>query len=129
MKYLLSLTILGITVFQPSPDIGESSGRVVDTRSGAAVAGATVRIGGRVANAATDSTGRFSFRTVRQGRVGVETRRVGYYAGAGRASLIGDGLDHIEIGLDPVLVCLDECRHSPTSTPGYVRVTRLPNTR
>jgi hypothetical protein len=127
VKYLLSLTLLSVFP-SGSPHIDRVSGRVTDTLSGNAVANATVSIDGVSASARTDSAGRFVVR-VRRGEALVRTRRIGYYPGKGRATLVGDGLDRLEIGLDPARACLDECTHPPVPTLGYVRATRLPNTR
>jgi len=58
----------------------------------------------------------------------LRARRVGYYPARGIVDL-GPGQTIIEVGLDPVMICLDYCPGEPAPTNGYVRLVPLPNTR
>lgn len=44
--------------------------------------------------------------------------------GRGTVRITGSPGERVEIGLDPVLQCLDACDSPPAPTPGYVSVVR-----
>ena len=72
--------------------------------------------------ARTDSAGAFVLAGVPGGTVTVRARRIGFYAGLGTVRV--DSASPIEVGLDPVLTCLDACVTQPSPTPGHVRLLR-----
>jgi Carboxypeptidase regulatory-like domain len=95
----------------------------VDTRSRARLSEAVVELAGFRRTIRVDSAGNFSFANVPDGEVLLRTRRIGYYPGKGTVLVQETDSASIEIGLDPVLYCLD-CAAEPTPTPGYVRILR-----
>jgi hypothetical protein len=100
------------------------TGRVVATHTGIPLADATVRVDGVTREARTDSLGVFVLAGVPTGAVTVRARRIGFYAGRGTVRLDSARPARIEVGLDPVLTCLDACPAEPSPTPGYVRLVR-----
>jgi hypothetical protein len=98
------------------------SGRVVAAHTGTPLPDATVRVDGVSREARTDSAGAFVLAGVPGGTVTVRARRIGFYAGLGTVRV--DSASPIEVGLDPVLTCLDACVTQPSPTPGYVRLLR-----
>jgi hypothetical protein len=124
MRYTPSLvTALIIGVASPTTRPTEAlSGRVVATHTGTPLADATVRVDGVTREARTDSAGVFVLPGVPTGTITVRARRIGFYAGRGTVRV--GGAVHIEVGLDPVLTCLDACVAQPSPTPGYVRLAR-----
>ena len=126
-KLALLVTLIVVSVGKPVSDQPARFGRVVDSRNHASVTGATVFVEGMDKIIRTDSVGRFFLPDV-NGTVTLRARRVGYYPARGTVEL-GSMETMIEVGLDPVLFCLDYCPTEPTPTNGYVRVVPLPITR
>ena len=124
MRYapsLLAALVVGVT--RPSMRPTESlTGRVVATHTGAPLPDATVHVDGVTREARTDSAGTFVLPSVPTGAVTVRARRIGFYAGRGTVRV--DSASRIEVGLDPMLTCLDACPTQPSPTPGYVRLLR-----
>jgi carboxypeptidase family protein len=97
-------------------------GYVVDTRSHKRLTEAVVQLGKSARTARVDSIGAFSFANVPDGQLTLRTRRIGYYPGEGTIVVQSNDSGLVEIGLDPLVFCLDYC--DARATPGYVKVIR-----
>jgi len=126
LSWLAALVVisLGQTIHDPPV----RPGRVVDSRTQIPVSDATVAVEGIHTMIRTDSAGRFFLRSDLIGRITLRARRVGYYPARGMVDL-GPGQTIIEVGLDPVMICLDYCPSEPAPTNGYVRLLPRPTTR
>jgi len=123
-NWFWAVLVVALLVAKPTSDpVDVLSGRVVDSRSLIPIMDARVRIDGIRNEARTDSAGTFMLRGVSARIVTIRAWRIGYYAGHGTARIPGRPF-RIEIGLDPALVCLDDCPRDPIPTRGYVRVVR-----
>ncbi len=124
MRYALWFVAQLVAGASPSPARPPEwlAGRVVATHTGTPLADATVRVDGVARVARTDSLGEFVLDGVPAGAVTVRTRRIGFYAGHG--TVRRERALRIEVGLDPVLTCLDACTTEPAPTPGDVRAIR-----
>lgn len=83
-----------------------------------------MRIDGVATEVRTNAAGEFVLPGAPIGVVTVRTRRIGFYPGRGTVRVTGSPGERVEIGLDPVLQCLDACDSPPAPTPGYVSVVR-----
>lgn len=105
----------------PDPD-ATIVGRVIDTREHRPLTDALVEVEQSNASGRTDRSGNFRIYAVSPGPRVLRTRRVGLYAGRGHVLLRGGFTHQVEIGLDPVMACLDECKDFRSEpTPGFVR--------
>lgn len=120
---LLSWTGSHVAASVPQPTARRLVGNVVDSRTRTRLTEATVELAGLQTAVRVDSTGYFRIANVSSGLLTIRTRRLGYHPGTGTVRIDSGDSVLVEIGLDPILICLDAC-FPADSTPGYVRIIR-----
>lgn len=98
-------------------------GRVIGNYNHGPLADAIVEVEQTDAKPRTDSSGNFRIYAVPPGRRVLRTRHIAFYPGRGEIVLRPGSTYRIEVGLDIVMRCLDECEgREPKPTPGFVHV-------
>lgn len=81
---------------------GNLTGRVTDTRTGAALPGATVTLQPSGASATTDFTGKYAFDSLAPGTYQVTASKAGYETGSGSGSVAAATMTTVNLALTPV---------------------------